>query len=154
MAAKKKGKKKDKKKDKKKPAPLQAEKVPDDAPGDTGRVVFEAAAKSAEYFDHLQAHYRECKRKDTDIDARIAIILEDGTRSVEGTAKVSNVSPSGALLTELKLEGAGFPTGSFTLELKMVSGGYEGIQFQCKPVRFVPEQQGMGVKLEEIFVSL
>jgi hypothetical protein len=152
MAAKK---KKKKKKEKEKEAkPLQAEKVADDIPADTGRLVFEAAAKSEEYFDHLQAHYRECKRKDTDIDAKIAIILDGGERVAEGTAKVSNVSPSGALLTDVALEGTGVPTAAFTLELKMTSGGYEGIQFQCKPVRLVPEKKGMGVKFEEIFVSL
>ena len=121
---------------------------------EVGRLVFEAAAKSDEYFDHLQAHYRECKRKDVDIDAEIGIILADGSRVAEGTAKVMNVSPSGALLGAVKLSAGGIPTEGFTLELKMVSGGYEGIQFQCKPIRLVPEHAGMGVKFEEIFVSL
>ena len=145
--------KKRKKKDK--AETVKAQEVTDEpSQGDTKRLVFEAAAKSAEYFDHLQAHYRECKRKDVDIDARIAIILDDGTRMAEGTAKVSNVSPSGALLANVDLEGQGLPTSGFTLELKMVSGGYEGIQFQCKPVRLVPEKKGMGVQFEEIFVSL
>ena len=142
-----------KKKNKGKPEKLQAENVDPGDHSDTKRLVFEAAARSAEYFDHLQAHYRECRRKDTDIDAEIAIILADGTRLVEGRAKVSNVSPSGALLTGLKLEGQGLPTEPFTLELKMTSGGYEGIQFQCKPIRLVPEQKGVGVRFEEIFVS-
>ena len=144
------------KKKKNEPEALKAQEVTDgdEERGDTKRLVFEAAAKSEEYFDHLQAHYRECKRKDVDIDAKIAIIMSDGSRAAEGTAKVSNVSPSGALLTSVDLEGQGLPTGGFTLELKMVSGGYEGIQFQCKPVRFVPEMNGMGVQFEEIFVSL
>ncbi len=139
---------------KKKDEPLKAEKVDPTDHSDTKRLVFEAAAKSEEYFDHLQAHYRECKRKDTDINADIAIILGDGTRAAEGKALVKNVSPSGALLANVDLKGAGIPTEAFTLELKMTSGGYEGIQFQCKPVRIVPEEKGIGVKFEEIFVSL
>jgi len=145
-----------KKKKEKAPEALRAQEITEGSEqrSDTKRLVFEAAAKSAEYFDHLQAHYRECKRKDVDIDAKIAIIMGDGSRAAEGTAKVSNVSPSGALLTAVDLEGQGLPTGGFTLELRMVSGGYEGIQFQCKPIRLVPEMNGMGVQFEEIFVSL
>ena len=39
------------------------------------------------------------------------------------------------------------------IQVRMGSGPYEGIGFRCSPVRFVPEEHGVGVKFEEIYVS-
>lgn len=115
--------------------------------------VFQAAARSKEFFDHLQAHYRECKRRKMDIDADVKIIKDDGTIFSHGSAKVRDVSPSGALLADMELDKDAFPLGSFAVEMRMRSSGYEGIGFRCKPVRFVTEERGIGVRFEEVFVE-
>jgi len=119
----------------------------------SGRSIFGAAARSKEFFDHLEAHYRECKRKKVDIDAAVSVIDENGDVYDKGTAKVTDVSPTGAMLSSIKLKKESYPTKPFTIEMRMESSGYEGITFRCKPVRFVPEMGGIGVRFEEVYVD-
>ena len=119
----------------------------------TRRLTFRAAGRTEEFFDRLQEHYRECRRKDADVEADVRVVLEDGTEFDTGTARVKNVSPTGALLADVKLSKGAYPAGKFCLELTMRSGGYQGIGFRATPVRFVMEQQGIGVKFDEIFVA-
>jgi len=115
--------------------------------------VFGAAAKSKEFFDHLEAHYRECKRKKVDIDAGITIVLEDGKINDKGTARVKDVSPTGALLSDISLKKGAWPASTFSIETHMLSGDYKGIVFRCKPVRFVQGQNSIGVQFEEVSVD-
>ena len=121
------------------------------------RLTFRAAGRTEQFFDRLQAHYRECRRKDADVEADVRIVLiggdSDGTEFDHGTAHVKNVSPTGALLADVKMSKGAYPAGRFYLELTMSSGGYQGIGFKATPVRFVPEQHGIGVRFEEIFVT-
>jgi hypothetical protein len=118
------------------------------------RMSFQVAEKSSEFFDRLRAHYRECRRKDVDIEARVEVYLADGTFFDKGGARVANVSASGALLTDVVLKGESFPTGPFHLHVTLKGGEYEGVSIKCKPVRFVPERTGVGVRLDDIFVSV
>ncbi len=118
------------------------------------RMSFQVAEKSGEFFDRLRAHYRECRRKDVDINARVELYLADGTFFDKGTARVANVSASGALLTDVVIKGESFPTGPFHLHVTLRGGDYEGVSIKCKPVRFVPERSGVGVRLDDIFVSV
>jgi len=115
---------------------------------------FQVAEKSAEFFDRLRAHYRECRRKEVDIEASVEVYLSDGTFFDKGVAHVANVSASGALLTEVALKGESFPTGPFHLHVTLEGGDYRGVSIKCKPVRFVPERTGVGVRLDDIFVSV
>jgi hypothetical protein len=112
------------------------------------------AIAGGEFLDRLRAHYRECKRKDVDIEADVQVYLPDGTYFDKGTAKVANVSASGALLTDVHLKGDCFPSGQFALHVTMRGGQYNGVTIKCKPVRLVPDRTGLGVRLEDIFVSL
>lgn len=117
------------------------------------RLAFRSAGRTEEFFDRLQAHYRECKRKDVDAEAEVRLVLEDGSEFDVGTARLSNVSPTGALLVDVKLSRGAYPAGPFSLELRLRSGPYRGIGFRAEPVRFVPDKGGIGVRFEEIFVS-
>ena len=92
------------------------------------RLVFRSAGRTEEFFDRLQAHYRECKRKDTDAEADVRLVLDDGSEFDVGTARLKNVSPTGALLVDVKLSKGSYPAGPFTLELKLRSGPYRGIE--------------------------
>ena len=114
---------------------------------------FQAAAKSAEFLDHLRAHYRETRRTPVEITTRVKVLLEDGSVFAEGRATIKNVSPSGALLSDLNLNGGVYPTKKFKLELLLENPEYQGIGIEAVPIRFVPQDSGLGVKFEEIFVN-
>lgn len=115
--------------------------------------VFHAAERSAEFFDHLRAHYRETRRTPVEIKAEFKIVLPDMTVFDSGTAQIRNISPSGALLIDVKLPKKCYPAGSFKLEIVMKGGKYEGIGLEATPVRFEPDLNGLGVKFLEIFVA-
>lgn len=121
--------------------------------GTMRRLVFRSAGRTEEFFDRLQAHYRECKRKDADAETDIRLVLEDGSEYDVGTARLKNVSPTGALLVDVKLSKGSYPAGPFTIEIRLRSGPYRGIGFRAEPVRFVPDKGGIGVRFEEIFVA-
>lgn len=121
--------------------------------GGQDKKAFRAAEKSAEFFDHLRAHYRETRRTPVEIKTKLRLVLEDGSLFDEGEALVVNVSPSGALLSGVKFKGGKYPVEKFKLEMILEGGEYQGIGIEARPVRFVPEDSGLGVKFEEIFVS-
>ena len=125
-------------------------------PNDTARLtkqVFKAAADSAEFFDHLRAHYRDTRRTSVEIDCDVRLVLADGATFDSGTAVVKNVSPSGALIAGFKLSKGCFPAQSFKVMLKLKGGEYHGIGIEASPVRIVADG-GLGVKFDEIFVSV
>jgi hypothetical protein len=115
--------------------------------------VFHAAERSAEFFDHLRAHYRKSRRAPVNIGAAIKILLMDGTLYDVGSATVLNVSPSGAMLGDVQLPRECYPVCAFKLEIVMKGGDYEGIGIEARPIRFEHEHAGLGVEFEEIFVS-
>ncbi len=126
---------------------LKAIPVPDDD-------VFHAAERSADFFDHLRAHYRKARRAPVKIDANIKVLLMDGSVYDCGSATVLNVSPSGAMLGDVKLPKDSYPVRAFKLEIVMKGGDYEGIGIEARPIRFEHEFEGLGVEFEEIFVSV
>ncbi|HYG77419.1 MAG TPA: hypothetical protein VEK08_20600 [Planctomycetota bacterium] len=124
------------------------------APKGSNKVVFRAAAKSAEFFDHLRAHYRETRRTHVEIPCDIKILALDGSLFDTGTATVRDVSPSGALLGSLKLSKGCFPACGFKVVMTLKSDDYKGIGIEASPVRIVTESAGLGVKFDEIFVTV
>lgn len=133
-----------------KPVDKNTPEVPRTASGEA----FHAAERAAEFFDHLRVHYRETRRTDVEIPADIKVLLKDGTVFDAGTAVVLNISPSGALLGRVKLGKNSYPTGPFKLELILHGEDYDGIGIEAQPVRFEFEKGGIGVKFDEIFVSV
>ena len=101
---------------------------------DTQRI-FRAAQGSAEFFDHLQAHYRESRRTMVEIACEIKLTLADGTLFDSGTGVLLNVSPSGALLGRLKLEKGCLPVQAFKITLTLKRDDYNGVRIEAKPVR-------------------
>lgn len=119
-----------------------------------GGNVFHAAEKSAEFYDHLRAHYRETRRSDVEIESDVEVVLSGGEIFDRGQACIRNVSPSGALLTQLKLNKGTLPLQNFRLVLTLKSDNYKGISIEATPVRMTPAISGLGVKFDEIFVSV
>jgi len=117
------------------------------------RNVFRAAERTPEFFDHLRAHYREARRTEVEIIADVRFLLADGTVFDTGVAMIRNVSPSGALLSRLKLCKNAYPMQRFSVEVIMRGGAYEGIVIHAKPVRIEFETGGLGVQFEDIIVT-
>jgi hypothetical protein len=124
-----------------------------DAGARTDGAVFEAAERAAEFLDHVRTHYRETRRTDVSIPAQIRLLTESGALYDAGSATVRNISPSGALLADVKLPGLSYPVVPFTLEILMCGGEYSGIGLEAVPVRFEPKFHGIGIKYSEIFVA-
>jgi hypothetical protein len=103
--------------------------------------------------DRLRAHYRRMQRADVQIPARITLLLEDGTVYDAGTAIVTNVSPTGALLADVKLPRGSYPAKPFRLQIFIEHEDWEGIGLEAVPVRFEPKRCGIGVKYTQIFVA-
>ena len=133
--------------------PLPGGPSGDQARGPANSAVFQAAERAAEFFDHLRTHYRETRRTSVEIPARIKLLLENGSVYDAGRATVKNISPSGALLTNVRLPRACFPVAPFRFEVLMEGGDYEGIGIEAVPVRFEHAHGGVGVKFAEIFVT-
>lgn len=118
------------------------------------KIVFRAAEKSVEFFDHLRAHYRETRRTAVEIPCEIRIVLNDGSTFDTGTGTVENVSPSGALITRIKISTGCWPAAQFKLMLVLKNEDYKGIVVESVPVRFAHEPAGVGVRFEEITVQV
>lgn len=118
------------------------------------RRVFNAAGNSAEFFDHLRAHYRETRRTMVDIDCNLQILLADGTLFDAGSCVVRDMSPSGALLVNLRLPKSCLPIKPFKLVLGLRGVEYNGIAIEATPVRISMETPGLGVRFDEIVVSV
>ncbi|MCZ7645744.1 MAG: hypothetical protein M5U26_10740 [Planctomycetota bacterium] len=115
--------------------------------------VFRAAGRSAEFYDHLRAHYRETRRTPVEIPAEIRLLTEDGALYAFGSATIRNISPSGALLADIRIDKDAYPVKPFKFEIVMKGGSYDGIGLEARPVRFEPQFRGLGVKFDEIFVT-
>jgi hypothetical protein len=115
--------------------------------------VFRAADRTPEYYDHLRAHYRETRRVPMRVAARVRFVTEDGRLFDQGQGVIRNVSPSGALITDLHLPKDSFPSVPFRVDIQMEGEPYEGIGMQARPVRFDQAQRGIGVQFREVFVA-
>jgi hypothetical protein len=118
------------------------------------RRVFNAAGNSAEFFDHLRAHYRETRRTVVDIDCNLQVVLSDGTLFDAGSAVVRDMSPSGALLVNLRLPKGSLPIKPFKLVIGLRGVEYNGIAIEATPVRIAADCGGLGVRFDDIVVSV
>jgi hypothetical protein len=118
------------------------------------RRVFSAAVNSAEFFDHLRAHFRETRRTRVDIDCEIKLMFGDGTVFDSGTAIVRDFSPSGAFLASIKTPKGCYPSAPFKILMTLKGGGYNGIAIDATPVRLATDMPGLGVRFDEIVVEV
>jgi hypothetical protein len=124
------------------------------ASSESGTRVFHAAENAIEFFDHLCAHFRETRRTAVEIDCDVRVQLADGSLFDKGAGVIRDVSPSGALLSALKLNNSCLPLEAFTLVLLLKSANYQGICIEATPIRFAAEPGGLGVRFNEIFVTV
>jgi hypothetical protein len=102
--------------------------------------------------DRSRSHHREFRRRAVGLPATVSVLTPDGALLGRGTVRIANISASGALLTELRLQGRGLPVGGFLLDLEVSGGPQTGTTLRCRPVR--PAADGMGVIIEDVAVAV
>ncbi|MGD0090182.1 MAG: hypothetical protein ABSE73_09700 [Planctomycetota bacterium] len=129
--------------------------TPGQRPGrSSGKLIFRAAAKAAEFSDRLCAHYRETRRIAVEIPCDIRLVLSDGALFDAGSAVVRNISPSGALVSAIRLEKGCYPARPFKVVLILKNDEYRGIGIEATPMRITAEAAGLGVRFDEVFVNV
>ncbi len=112
------------------------------------------AVEAPEFLDQLQAHYRRARRTQADVACDVNVLSATGAVLDQGTARLKNISHSGALVGDLVLEKNSLPLAPFQLVLKLKGGEHDGICIEATPIRFAPEVNGLGVRLNEVFVKI
>ena len=116
--------------------------------------IFGAASKSVEFSDRIRSHYRETRRLPCEIPCDVEVMLMDGTVHDTGAAMLENISPSGALMGSFELKNNCLPTSLFKVRLVLKGDSYSGIGIEATPVRFASGLHGIGIKFDEIFVTV
>ncbi|MHC5019596.1 MAG: hypothetical protein ACYTGX_05700 [Planctomycetota bacterium] len=91
--------------------------------------------------------------------ARIAVLLkltdERGAPLGVGSGVITDLTPVGAWISELRIEGGLIPIGEFRVAFRVTSGEMAGVEAVCRPVRArFGERAGMGVAFQHLRVSV
>lgn len=98
---------------------------------------------------------RRHPRRRTDFSVRFRIVLKDGSIFNRGVARVTDVGPGGALLTDFSCARDAFPTQPFAIAFKIIDGEFDGVEAECRPVRFAYDPEfGIGVRFETLSVRV
>lgn len=87
-----------------------------------------------------------------DVGAEI-LLRQAPTRKVldRGTARLWNISPGGALITDIMLSRQSLPLQPFVLELRIPEGRLAGLTMTCRVVRFETDKRVfLGLSTEQI----
>ncbi|MHC4779423.1 MAG: hypothetical protein ACYTFG_12690 [Planctomycetota bacterium] len=105
--------------------------------------------------EEKQGERRKHPRRSTDFHVRFRVLLRDGRVFNRGRAKVTDVGPGGALLSDFNCARDAFPTQPFTIAFKVITGEFVGVEAECRPVRFAYAPAfGIGVQFESISVRV
>lgn len=104
--------------------------------------------------DGRVAHFRDSKRGSCKIPCDVVVVLNNGLNYDEGTAHLSNLSPSGALLTGLRLKRGSLPLAPFKLTLRLRGKNYSGIRIEATPVRLPAGGFGLGIQFDGLAEEL
>ncbi len=95
---------------------------------------------------------RKASRRLTCMKTDVWIYQENGSVIDSGEAVVRNISTTGALVTDLKLQSGAIPVKPFKIHLTLKVSGKGGVGVVCKPVRFTSD--GYGVRFEDFQVTV
>ena len=102
-----------------------------------------------------QGEKRKHPRKTSDFSVRFRILTDRGRVFNRGVARVIDIGPGGALLTDFSCARDAFPTKPFKIAFKVITGEFEGVEAECEPVRFsFSPTFGIGVRFETISVRV
>ncbi|MFH1022197.1 MAG: PilZ domain-containing protein [Planctomycetota bacterium] len=103
--------------------------------------------------DDVGLFWRRHVRNDMRVPVRVRL-MQGGRRLDEGRAILSDVSFSGALLSDIQFPRNKLPLGPFEFLIKIIEGDYTGIEARAKPVRFSETPWGFGVEFVDVNVSV
>lgn len=93
---------------------------------ETVEKVLKVAKKNGYDFSRLKfVHRRKFDRHDVNLEAKLTVLLPDGTTFDAGRATVENISAGGARITDLQLRKAVLPTRPFRLVLEIKNSRIE-----------------------------
>lgn len=104
--------------------------------------------------DSLIAHFRRARRSPCAIPCDLAVVLKGGFVFDIGVATLANFSPTGALLTDIHLQGGVLPLAPFTVTLRLRGENYDGIRIDATPQRFTETGFSIGVRFDDLAVEL
>jgi hypothetical protein len=99
-------------------------------------VIRKAQEMGFDYSSLRRIHRRKSGREKLELNAEV-IIRKDLDNEVfdSGTAVIRDLSPHGAAVSDLDLEGGSIPVCPFHCEFNLTESGLKGIQLKAKPVR-------------------
>lgn len=106
----------------------------------------------------LKGYLRRWARKSIRIPTRVKVLLDGGGATgrvyTTGTAIVTNISFTGALLQEIRLRKRSLPTEKFTLRLDFDMKEHKGIGAVARPVHFGRGRRfELGVEFLDLWVG-
>lgn len=118
----------------------------------TIEIVFATARKMGYDFSRLRnIHRRRFIRKPVKLEAEMTVYYLDGKVHDKGSTTVKNLSPEGALVTNMRLPKMTFPVQPFYIILKFVEGDLQGIEVKGQIVRFKTDGNiDIGVEFQEM----
>lgn len=117
-------------------------------------LILGADRKPAERADRRIAHFREAKRDRCKIPCSVSVQLNNGLSYDTGSAYLTDLSPTGALLTELRLQRGSLPLAPFNLTIRLHGARYDGIRIEATPVRLPASGFSLGVHFEGIAAEI
>src|SRR5437763_1233430 len=110
---------------------------------DTIRSVFKAARDLGYDLSRLKfQHRRRHPRKPVSIPLELSIYNLDGTLEGRGTARVQDLSLSGAQLGGIILPGQRLPIRPHIIGIRLLEGPLLNVELRCRPVRFLETPLG------------
>ncbi len=123
---------------------------------DTKKKVFAAAERLGYDFAKIRRPYkREHPRAAVDTPALAVIVLDAGQKFDSGDCTVANISPGGALLTDLRFSKGVLPLSGFVIRLKMENLSQVGeLAGECEVVRMAAGSPRGRLELGVRFINL
>ncbi|MHC5040352.1 MAG: hypothetical protein ACYTHM_23835 [Planctomycetota bacterium] len=116
---------------------------------------YESLKEEVAQSEEKKGERRKHPRLPTDFEVRFRILLENGRVFNRGRARVVDVGPGGALLTDFSCARDAFPTQPFSIAFKVIGGEFNGVEAQCRPIRFsFSPTFGIGVQFESLSVRV
>lgn len=98
---------------------------------ETVEKVFKLAKKNGYDFGKLKfVHRRKFERHDVNLEAKLTVLLSDGTPFDAGKATIENLSAGGARITDLQLKKAVLPVKPFRLVFEV-----KNVRLEARPTR-------------------
>ncbi len=100
-------------------------------------------------------HTRRYPRRNARVSVLLKLTDEHGNPLGVGSGVITDLTPVGAWISELRIEGGMMPVGEFRVAFRVTHGEMAGVEAVCRPVRArFGERAGLGVAFQHLRVSV